>query len=187
MSDERVVKLALWRRLDQPGHDACRWERGPGGHKLEGTAVFRHASGPVVLEYRVDCDASWRTRAGSVRGFIGKRRVDLQIALGDDGWTLDGRPVAGLDGLVDLDFGFTPATNSSQVERVALTVGSAAEVPVAWLDDECTGLTCLPQRYVRTSQYRYAYEAPTVGYAEELERDPSGFVRSYPKLWLLES
>jgi hypothetical protein len=184
---ERVVKLALWRRLDVPGHDACRWEHGPDGHTLEGTAVFRHESGPAVLEYRIDCDAAWRTRAGSVDGYIGKRSVDVKIALDESGWTLDGRRVPGVDGLVDLDFGFTPATNLSHVERVALAVGSAADVPVAWLDDECTALTRLPQHYARKSRYRYAYESPTAGYAAELERAPSGFVRSYPKLWELES
>src|SRR5207244_2474062 len=35
------VAAILWRRLDTPGHDACRLERSDAGWELDGTAVFR--------------------------------------------------------------------------------------------------------------------------------------------------
>ena len=36
-----AVGAVLWRRLDTPGHDACRLVRNDAGWQLEGTAVFR--------------------------------------------------------------------------------------------------------------------------------------------------
>jgi hypothetical protein len=63
------------------------------------------------------------------------------------GWSLNGRVVPGLDGCVDLDFGFTPATNLVPARRVALEVGQDADVPVAWLEVPDGTLTPLHQRY----------------------------------------
>lgn len=99
---------------------------------------------------------------------------------------LNGVAVDGLDHLVDLDLGFTPATNLPQLRRVPLAAGEAAEVPVAWLDMPAGRLGLLPQRYERRSESVYWYEAPTVGYAALLEVDPSGFIRRYPGLWEAE-
>ncbi len=36
----------LWRRLDVPGHDACRLLRSDAGWQLEGAAAFRHERNP---------------------------------------------------------------------------------------------------------------------------------------------
>jgi len=85
-----------------------------------------------------------------------------------------------------LDLGFTPATNLSQLRRIALAEGQAADVPVAWLDVATGSLVALPQRYERRTASTYWYEAPSVGYADLLEVAPSGFVRRYPGLWEAE-
>jgi hypothetical protein len=74
-------------------------------------------------------------------------------------WLFNGDVVPNLDGCVDLDFGFTPATNLLQLRRIALAVGEAANVPVAWLDVTVPTLSRLDQRYHRQSQTAYEYEA----------------------------
>jgi hypothetical protein len=178
----------LWRRLDTPGHDACRLERSDAGWQLDGTAVFREDGAPAQLAYRVVCDLSWRTLRGYVLGWVGARRVEFIIARTPQGvWTLGGADVPGLESYVDLDFGFTPATNLPQVCRLTLAEGQAADVPVAWLDVSAGTLEVLPQRYERRSEASYWYEAPSVGYAGLLEVDPTGFIRLYPGLWEMES
>ena len=177
----------LWRRLDAPGHDACRLERTDGGWRLDGAAVFLHEGAPARLSYRVACDAAWHTREGSVQGWVGARAVDAAVRHSADGaWTLNGAVVPGLDGCVDLDLGFTPATNLLQLRRVALQVGQGADVPVAWLDVPALSLDVLHQRYERRAEGAYWYEAPRFGYAELLEVDPVGFARRYPGLWEAE-
>ena len=91
-----------------------------------------------------------------------------------------------LDDCVDLDLGFTPATNLLQLRRVALACGQAADVPVAWLNAAAGTLERLSQRYERRSARAYWYEAPRFRYAALLDVDPSGFVHRYPGLWQMQ-
>ena len=177
---------ALWRRLDVPGHDACRLDDEAHGWRLHGTAVLRHDGSPARLDYRVDCDRAWRSRSASVRGWVGVQPVDIVIVRRDDRWSLNDAPVQGLDDCVDVDFGFTPATNLLQLRRIALATGGAADVPVAWLDVPAGTLLRLEQRYRRLADERYAYDAPRFAYRAELEVSSQGFVRRYPGLWELE-
>jgi uncharacterized protein len=180
-------KVVLWRRLDTPGHDACRLDPVGAGWALEGAALFRHEGEPALLRYRVTADRSWVSQQATVEGWIGARRVELSVQrLADGAWTLDGRAVPEVEGCLDFDLGFTPATNLFQVRRLALADGEARDCPVAWLDVDSTTLTRLHQRYERRSATRYAYESPSAGYRATLELTAVGFVREYPELWELE-
>ena len=182
-----TVESILWRRLDAPGHDACRLEPVADGWRLDGAAVFRHEGAPARLAYRVSCDAEWRSREGTVHGWIGSRVIDCMVRRTMDGaWTLNGATAPKLDGCVDLDFGFTPATNLFQLRRIALRIGKAADVPVAWLDAPADTLTVLHQRYERRSETEYWYDAPRFGYAAMLAFNAAGFARTYPGLWEAE-
>jgi uncharacterized protein len=183
-AEHSATDAILWRRLDADGHDACRLVQYHDGWRLDGAAVFQHDGMPACLAYQVDCDAGWRTRQGAVRGWLGTRPVDLVVVRTPAGaWTLAGQVVPGLDGCVDLDLGFTPATNLFQLRRVALQVGQAANVPVAWLDVTAGSLDMLEQRYERRTAGEYWYEAPRFDYAAFLEVSAAGFVTKYPALW----
>ena len=178
----------LWRRLDTPGHDACRLEPRARGWSIEGAAVFRLDGTPAALTYRLACDPEWRTEHGRFRGWIGARAVDFRIeriARGE--WRLDDVVVPGLESCVDLDLGFTPATNLTQLRRIGLAEGGAADVPVAWLDVSSGSLSELRQRYERRSATDYWYEAEAFDYRALLEVDPAGFVLRYPGLWEAEA
>ena len=182
-----VVASMLWRRLDTPGHDACRLEGSDAGWRLDGTAVFRHDGGPAQLTYHVACDLSWSRQQGYIRGWLGVQPVEFTIARTAGGvWTLNGAVVPGLENCVDLDLGFTPATNLLHLRRLALAEGQAADAPAAWLDVSAGTLKVLPQRYERRVEAAYWYEAPTVNYAALLEVTPIGFIRRYPGLWEAE-
>ena len=174
----------LWRRIDTPGHDACRLVEDKDGWQLSGTAVFRQEDAAVCLGYVVAGDRSWGTQRGEVSGWIGEKPVDFTVIRNaGGGWTLNGARVPGLDELVDLDFGFTPATNLPQIRRVKLAVGQGAEVPVAWLDVLAGTLSVLPQRYERRTETTYDYRSPTAPYAGLLELGPAGFISRYQELW----
>ena len=177
----------LWRRLDTPGHDACRLDEREAAWTLDGAAVFREDGAATRLAYAIVCDRGWRTRHGHVRGWIGERRVEHSIARTEQGWTLDDAVVPLPHPCLDLDLGFTPATNLTQLRRLALAPGQAADVHVAWLDAAAGRLDVLAQRYERRSEAAYWYEAPRFGYAALLEVTPDGFVRHYPGLWEAES
>lgn len=182
-----AVASILWRRLDTPGHDACRLEGSDAGWTLDGTAVFREDGVPARLTYRVACDLAWRTREGQVHGWLGEQSVEFHIARTAGGvWTLNGAVVSGLGDCVDLDLAFTPATNLLPLRRLALAEGQAADAPAAWLNVSAGTLEVLPQRYERRAEAAYWYEAPSGDYAALLEVTPTGFIRRYPGLWEAE-
>lgn len=177
----------LWRRLDTPGHDACRLEPVEGGWRLDGAAAFLHEGAPARLAYRLTCDPSWQTREGAVHGWVGAQAVDCVVLRTTEGaWTMNGVLMPQVHGCLDLDLGFTPATNLSQLRRIALEEGQAADVSVAWLDLPAGTLSVLHQRYERRAGSGYWYEAPRFDYAALLDVDSVGFVRHYPGLWEVE-
>ena len=177
----------LWRRLDTPGHDVCRLTETGAGRRLDGAAVFLHEGLPALLSYAVTFDASWQTERGDINGFVGTEPFAVEIVRSSDGiWTHNGDVIRGLEEYVDLDLGFSPATNLSQIRRLGLAVGEAADCAVAWLDMSTEKLDVLHQRYERRTDSTYRYEAPRFGYAATLEVDELGFVRRYPALWEAE-
>jgi hypothetical protein len=181
MSDVRAV---LWRRLEGPGHDACRVVRGGIGWTVEGTAVFLEAGAPARLSYRVVCDDAWRTVTGRVSGWVGRARVGVRVARGDgDRWRVNGAAAAALDGLIDVDLGFTPATNTLAIRRMGMGLGERAETVSAWLDPAGWTVRPLRQHYERLSEGVFAYRSPDHGFRARLETDSFGLVTEYPPLW----
>lgn len=180
-----MSEFAAWIRLDRPGRDTAMLRPSGGGWLLQGAAVFDQNGGSVVVAYEVEADAHWETKRGGISGFLGDETIRYEIQRDSAGWRLNGALIEGLDHLVDLDYGFTPATNVLQLSRIALKSGQRAEVPVVWFDLDSASLTELPQSYERRSGASYWYEAPTVSYQGLLEIAPNGFVQSYPGLWRL--
>jgi len=86
-------------------------------------------------------------------------------------------------GCVDVDFGFTPATNLIVLRRLSLKVGQRAEAPAAYLQFPRMVLVLLPQTYQRVGRTEYQYEAPTVGYSGRLQVSATGAVIRYPGLF----
>jgi hypothetical protein len=117
---------------------------------------------------------------------LGNRKIDYAITRQGREWILNGKSIPGLEHLIDLDFGFTPATNLQQLRRVPMPQNQTVELPVAWLDADSGTLTELPQLYEQRSQTTIWYEAPGVDYKGLLELAPNGFIRRYPNLWEAE-
>jgi hypothetical protein len=159
----------LWRRLDAPGHDACRLVREGERWRLEGVAAFRDDRTVAQLAYRVTCDQYWRTLDAHVHGSLGSVEVDIGLRRSARGvWILNGEAGPDLPDCVDVDLGFTAATNALQIRRIALRVGQSAHVPVAWLDVAGRQVSMLEQRF---------------DYAGMLVVNSAGFPVVYPNLW----
>ena len=175
----------LWKRLDTPGHDACVVERSSDGWRLRGLAAFAEGAGPAALAYEVACGADWITRHADVRGYRAGEPLHARFERSADGrWLSDDDEVAGLEGCLDIDFGFTPATNFLQLSREAMAVGDRRAFDVAWW--EFGDLQRLPQTYERLSETTYQYDSPQDGYSAVLEIGRDGFVVHYPTLWAAE-
>ena len=181
---EEIVATAFWKRLDTEGRDGCALIRQPDGWRLSGCAVFEHEGKPCMLSYRVDCDAGWHTHSARVDGSVGFERLsfDIERTSGGD-WLLAGIAQPAARGTVDLDLGFTPATNLIAIRR--LDPGSDVETaaPAAYYLEFSANLGRLEQTYRRTGATTLAYTSPAYGYSAELEVASCGFVTLYPGLW----
>lgn len=179
----------LWQRLDRPGHDAATLRVDDGGAVLSGMAVF-HEGDPTALAYVVHVDRNWQTTEGRVWGWRGREAIDLRLRRdGAGSWTLNDLPCPAVQGCIDLDLSFTPATNLLPLRRLSLGVGESAEVRSAWLEWPEVRLTLLVQRYRRRSETEYEYESDLPG-AEQframLRVHPDGWVLDYAGLWRAE-
>ena len=183
-----LEQTVLWRRTDSPGHDACGLWSLDDGWQLQGTAVFRLDDVPCHLNYTVECDASWTTRSAAIGGWIGKNPVELVIQSSpDQRWKLNGTEYPELAGLLDVDLGFTPATNLVQLRRLRLGIGQESYAPAVYLSFPDLTLERLEQRYLRITPDKYDYQAPRFSYAAVLKVSDLGFVTHYPGLWELEA
>ncbi|MGN6393688.1 MAG: putative glycolipid-binding domain-containing protein [Gemmatimonadales bacterium] len=179
-------RTLLWRRLDQPGHEAARLVFHEPFWQLSGMAVFAYQDQACRLEYAVVCDAAWQTRHAWVVGWVGLRhvRVDLLVTA-DRRWHLDGRAQPELGGCEDIDLAFSPSTNMLAIRRLGLAPGQGRSARAAWLAFPAFQLEPLEQTYRRTGEGTYRYEADGA-FSTELEVDKDGFVRRYPGRWELE-
>lgn len=178
------VAIALWQRLDASGHDGCRLLRLAGGWQLSGSAVFDQEGQPCVLAYTVICDSKWRAQSAIVEGWTAFEDVKIEIiGTGAGDWLLNQVAQPGPAGCVDLDLGFTPATNLVAVRRLDLAIGEEAPDPAAYLSFPRLELVHLEQTYRRTGEATFAYSAPAFGYSRVLDVSPVGFVTHYPGLW----
>lgn len=147
-------------------------------------AVFRDSGHACNIAYEILVDSTWRTLAARIAGYRGRKGVDMRIrrtATGD--WRVGSKIQHAVATCIDIDLGFTPATNILAVRRLGLAIGEQAEAPAAWLALPNVDLRVLPQTYRRSSRFEYEYEAPTVGYKGRLEVSRLGAVVRYPGLF----
>jgi hypothetical protein len=179
-----TIASILWKKLDGPGHDACRLLKQDEGYKLEGTAVCQVGPKPARLDYALACDRNWLTQWGEVRGWIGDTPLEMRVCRAPDRtWLLNGAVALPASDLLDLDFGLTPASNLVQIKRLDLPPHRAVAAPVAWLDVEARTLEIVEQTYERRGDTTFWYESPRFEYSALLEIDAAGFVTRYPRLW----
>lgn len=181
-------ELVLWRRLDQPGHEAARLVFHKPFWQLTGNAVFAHEGQPCRLEYLVVCDGGWRTSHARVVGWVGEKRIHHELWVdAERRWKVNGTACPGLAGCVDLDLAFSPSTNSIPIRRLDLAPGEEAEVRAAWLGFPEFDLEPLVQVYRRMRNGIYHYESAGGSFVTDLEVNPAGLIVRYPGRWELEA
>jgi len=182
----RPSAVFLWHRLDMPGHDSCALIKLTRGWRLSGVAAFREGRRICQVHYEVTADEGFRTQSARVSGFVGRKAIALRIRARRGGrWEVDGVADEKLTGCLDVDLGFTPASNLLPLRRLALRVGQEAQAPAVYLDFPAMRVVVLPQRYRRLTRTDYDYESPTAGYRGVLRVSPHGAVVSYPGLFEL--
>lgn len=189
-------RVVLWQGLLRPGAEWCEFAREEQGWRLSGTALIAVDDDPFMVTYQIALDPGWATRdvEVTVRGGAddGERRLHLHADHGQR-WRGERKPAPGgemssddLDavrGLFDIDLGFSPATNTLPVRRLAPEIGAAVDVTALWVRFPELTIEPLPQRYTRLGERRYRYESADGAFIAEIEVDDLGIVVTYEGGW----
>ncbi len=178
-----------WKRIDQPASERATLAKLGDGWQLVGMVTGRdQAAGEYVLRYDVRVDDAWVTRSADVEGTLGEKPVQIRLTHDQSTgiWMRNGVAVPELEGCVDVDLGFTPATNTLPIRRLALEVGAAATVYAAWLRFPDLTMEVLEQRYIREEPYGYHYESGGGHFQADLEVNALGLVTRYGHYWVSE-
>lgn len=177
----------LWRGIDLRGHEACRLYPVKTDWHLEGTAVFTSDNRIYRLSYLVICDSGWKTRKGSISGWVGNDNIDIQLSVdAQQHWQMNGVEQPSVNGCVDLDLNFSPSTNLLPIRRLNLGVGEHGEVKAAWLRFPSFKLEPLTQVYTRIEHSTYRYSSDGGKFVCDLTVNEAGLVTNYPGLWQAE-
>jgi hypothetical protein len=179
-----------WRRIDVPGREEARIEQTADGWRLTGQLEVEQGSVSAQLVYLIECERDWRTRLTVVTGSASG--APMRFELGADGaghWTLNGTPLPLVEGALDIDLGFTPATNLLPIRRLDLAVGERADVRTAWVRFPEFRVEALEQSYQRDAARVFRYDALVDGekFQARLDTDEFGRVLHYEGLWEAES
>lgn len=127
--------VLMWRRItDDLSIEQARFVRTETGPEISGLVMIAEEGSPLRVDYRVVCDATWRTREVEVeQTWHGSRQT---LRLDHDGagrWRRDGRDASTLDGCTDVDLSVSPSTTASPINRLRLPVGGTSEIRAAWV------------------------------------------------------
>jgi hypothetical protein len=178
-----------WRRLDVPGREKAHIEQTAEGWRLTGELEADEAGVRAQLIYLIECERDWRTRRTVVTGSAAEATVRFELTADGEGhWTLNGAPLSLVEGALDIDLGFTPATNLLPIRRLELAVGECADVRTAWLRFPDLRVEALEQSYRREAACVFRYNALVDGerFQARLDTDEFGRVLLYEGLWEAE-
>jgi uncharacterized protein len=168
--------VVMWIAHQPVGNDACRFALNSRGLVIEGSS----RTGDMATRYRVRAENSGVTRRARIVNRIEQHLIERNP---DGRWVMDGQEVPEVAGAVDIDLGFTPATNTLPIRRLGLAIGQTAELTVAWFDPADRRLKPLRQTYRRRDADHYRYSSPDHGFAADLTVDHFGAVTHYPGYW----
>ena len=154
------------------------------GFLLAGTVLLAVDGAPTRIDYRVTVDGLWQTAGADVALLSGDREQCITLSVDNERrWWRNGAEIVGCRGCVDVDLGFTPATNTLPLRRLDFSKRASHETTAAWLRFPELGVEPLPQRYTRLSAGRYRYESFQHNFRAELDVDEQGLVVRYGALW----
>ena len=178
-----TLATALWRRIDLPGMERCELAGTPDGFRIAGTTLFSLDERAIEIRYSIALDAKWRTQIVGIH--VRTPEETRSVALRADGegtWEVGGDPVPDLDGAIDVDLAWTPATNTIPIRRLGLDVGMDAQIFSAFVPFPDRVVSARAQSYERLAERRYRFTSGD--FAADLTVDGDALVTAYPGRWI---
>jgi uncharacterized protein len=178
----------FWFREPGPSAELCRVTDDERGTTFVGTVLAVEDGTPFEIGYEVRTGADGATEdvavsSSSPAGF----RLRLHRDPSGRWYAVDGdgrrarQPMAGVDDCVDVDLGFTPATNTLPIRRLHLGLNEEKEIAALWL--RFPDLTLLRQGQIYRRVGREAYLYRSGDFQAMLTVDGDGIVTNYDGLW----
>lgn len=174
-----------WQSAELQSSEQCTIQALPGPGAVVGTVTLLCHGVPPRIDYRITTDAGWATRTVDITLYGGVSR-EIRLERGDDGWTVNGRVRPDLNACIDVDLGWTPATNVLPLRRVPVAVGDSLTTSAAWVRFPALDVVASEQTYTRLTADRVRYQSAT--FEAELVVTPDGIVTTYgDELWVATS
>lgn len=178
------VRTILWANRDSENFDCCSLLQTERGFLLRGVALLSADNLPMRVSYSVDCTDRWETQMVEVRAWKGDHEALISLQVDEDHrWWQDGNEQVDFRGLVDVDLGFTPATNTLPIRRMKLEKGGSDLTTTVWVQFPGLELVRFPQRYTRIDEDAYLFESLSSSFRATLRVDKFGLVTDYETLW----
>jgi hypothetical protein len=192
-----IERTLLWQGRARPGTEWCELIRDQGGWRIAGIVLTADAGTPARVRYAVTLDDDWATRSVHVDIRAGaeqtERRLHLSVSQ-DQRWRAQrgvsgepdapAEPLPEMQGLFDVDLGFSPVTNTLPIRRPQDAAGGSVELTAVWVRFPELTIETLPQRYTRLADRHYRYESAGGAFVAELTVDDLGLVIDYEGGWL---
>jgi hypothetical protein len=154
------------------------------GHRLAGVVVLPRDGDPCHISYEVMVDHCWAPLVATTTVTTPGRASRMSLASdGEGGWTLDGATAPRLDGCGDIDLGWTPATNTIPIRRLALGRGETASISAAWVRFPELDVVASEQRYTRLADDRWRYQSGDYDFELRTDEATGLVVRYGDDLW----
>jgi hypothetical protein len=187
MAVRNLIQTGLWRWMKGIGLERFELLHNSGEWILKGTILTLAERGASEATYEVNCDDSWNTRRARISLRDGSGKRVLEVAVEGGLWYENGRLVESLTGCADIDFEWSPSTNTLPIRRLSLAIGkSSGPVIAAWVRFPSLTLEPVPQEYLRISDRLYRYMSRRDDFVAELTIDEEGLVLEYEGLWRRE-
>ena len=175
--DTVLPPFAAWRFVDAvDGFEVVYLE--PGRWRGHTSAVEDGRAYAVAYDITLDGDGRTRSVRVTSDTVDGVRATEL-LSDGQGRWTVDGRPVPALNGLLDVDLESSACTNTLPVHRLTLPVGEEVATSAVYVQAADLVVRRLDQSYRRLDDHHVAYRSEG-GFEAVLTYDASGLVLDYP-------
>jgi len=172
---DRVDVLWLSATLQSAEH--CIVRPGSRHATVTSTTLLPYGDVPARLDYTIATSPLWETLEVSIELSAGEYRQTVSLDHTNDGWLVNGTPRADLDDCIDVDLGWTPATNMLPLRRAPINRLRSSLTTAAWVRFPELDVVPSDQKYTRLAGDRVRYQSSTL--EAELIVTPDGLVTTY--------
>ena len=179
-----VARAVVWRRiLDDKSFELVTLTGAGDGYRITGRALLAEGGLPMRVDYQIDCDRHWNTRAADVCRVLGSEVRRLAFAAEGGDWRCNGEAMSALNGCTDIDLGISPSTNALPINRLGMAVGETRAIRAAWVRFPECDIVPAGQSYERLEVGCFRYRSLSSDFTALLDVDDLGLPITYEKIW----